>query len=170
MKNTTLFLLIILAAFSRLIPHIPNVTAITAMALLGGALFSNRLLALLAPLMALLISDLVLGFHSTLFFVYGAVALIAILASFGLKTNSSVTRLGAASLASTFLFFVITNFGFWMMESLYPKTAEGLVQAYVMALPFLGTQVVGDLFYTGLLFGAFELIRRLSPSWVAESV
>jgi hypothetical protein len=162
MKNTSLILgMILFAALSRLIPHTPNVTAITAMALLGGAYLSNRSQAVFVPLAALFLTDLIFGFHVTLLFVYGAVALIAWLAPNG---KPSWLKLGLSSLAASFLFFFITNFGFWWMGSLYEKSAAGLIQCYVMALPFLGTQVVGDLVYSIALFGAVQAVLTWNPS------
>lgn len=164
MRNFTLIMMVLAAAFSRLIPHVPNVTAVTAMALLGGAYLSHRSLAVIVPLAALFLSDLVLGFHGTMPFVYGSVALISLLSYQGFNGKSfGLGRLGIASLGSSSLFFLITNLGVWLVDGLYEKTAQGLVTCYVMALPFLGTQMLGDLFYSALLFGSVEALRRLQP-------
>ena len=163
MKTWTILMIILAAALSRLIPHVPNVTAVMALALFGGAYLSNRYLAVLVPVMALILSDLVLGFHSTMVFVYGATALVAFVSSLLLKGQVRPQRLAAFSVLSSLFFFAVTNFGVWMMDSLYPKTAAGLVQCYVMAIPFLGTQVLGDLFFTALLFGAFQLLTSWKP-------
>lgn len=160
--------MILAAAFSRLIPHVPNVTAVTAMALLGGAYLSNRSLAVIVPVAALFLSDLVLGFHDTVPFVYGSLALISLLSAWGVGKNWTGSRLALVSLLSSLLFFTITNFGVWMVGGLYEKSAQGLATCYVMALPFLGTQMIGDLFYTALLFGAVEGIRRLSPALISR--
>ncbi len=163
MKNIALLLgMILFAALSRLIPHVPNVTAITATALLAGAYLPNRTYAVFAPLAALWLSDLFLGFHSTLLFVYASVAVIALLAPHG-KPNW--LKLGLSSFAASLLFFVVTNFGVWLMDSFYPKTAVGLVDCYVMALPFFGTQVVGDLLYTLALFGTVQVLFAWKPEF-----
>ncbi len=165
MRNYTILTMVLAAAFSRLIPHVPNVTAVTAMALLAGTYLTHRGLAVLIPLAALVLSDLVLGFHSTVVFVYGAVALIALLSSsLNLKASFSPARLAATAVGSSLLFFLITNMGVWLVDGLYEKSMQGLVSCYVMATPFLGTQIVGDLFYAALLFGVVEMIRRLQPA------
>lgn len=158
------------AALTRLVPHVPNVTAVVAMALLGGAYLSNRSLALFVPIAALFLSDLVLGFHSTVLFVYGAVALIAALSFWSQSRGAtSISRLAMSSISASLLFFFITNFGVWMMDHWYEKSAAGLMKCYVMALPFLGTEMIGDLFYTALLFGGVELVRRLKPALLNET-
>lgn len=164
MKNLTLIALILIAAFSRWIPHAPNVTAITALALLGGAYIQPRALAAILPVAALWLSDLVLGFHSTMLFVYAATTVIALVASFGLKKSVTIERLAVGSVSASLFFFFVTNFGVWMMDTLYPKTAAGLIQCYVMAIPFLGQQVVGDLLYVAGLFGAFQILKALKPA------
>lgn len=166
MKNITLLLIILAAALTRLIPHAPNVTAITALALLGGAWISPRGLAVVLPVLALWISDLVLGFHSTMLFVYLATAIIALVATFGLKSAPSGGKLAIGSVCASLFFFVVTNFGVWMMDSLYPKTAAGLAECYIIALPFLGNQVLGDLFYTAVLFGSVQAIKMWKPQLI----
>lgn len=160
-------MLILAGAFSRLIPHVPNVTALSAVALLAGAALSRRSWAVVVPLAALLLSDFVLGFHNTMPYVYGALALVSLMSFAGLKKEGSVSIpvLGFATVGSSLLFFLITNFGIWMTAFYYEKSWQGLMNCYAMALPFLGTQVVGDLFYAGLLFGTVELIRRWNLAW-----
>ncbi len=165
MKQAVIISLILGGALSRLIPHVPNLTAVTAIALLGGAYLSQRWAAVLVPIAALWVSDLILGFHSTMLYVYSAVALIALASSFLLKDSAKLAKFGGLSVVASVFFFLVTNFGVWMNESLYPKTGAGLVSCYVMALPFLATQVVGDLFYTLLLVGAVQALRMWSPAF-----
>ncbi len=154
---------ILLAAASRLIPHPPNVTPIAAMALFGGAYFSNRAAAYLVPLAAMVLSDLALGFHPTMPFVYASFILIVLIGSRlrGRRTLSTVTL---SALASSVLFFLVTNFGVWVMGTLYPKTLAGLAAAYVAALPFFRNTVLGDLSYVAILFGGFALLERYLPA------
>lgn len=164
MKNIiTVLVLVLIAGVSRLIPHPWNFTAVGAMALFAGSRMSHKGLAFLAPFLCLLWTDAVLGFHSTMVYVYGAVALTVIL---GMWAQKSWLRVGAGALLSSMLFFVLTNFGVWFTQGLYPHTWEGLVQSYVMALPFFQYQVGGEIFYSVVIFGAYELIRNLQPSWV----
>lgn len=155
--------LIVLAAAMRLLPHPANFLPITAMALFAGARCANRTQALLLVAATMVVSDLILGFHSTMIFVYGSLLLTVLLGS-TLREKESVATVGASALASSLLFFVITNTGVWMVDGLYPHTAAGLVASFVAAIPFFENSLLADLFYTGLLFGAAELLnRRVAP-------
>lgn len=163
MKNiTTILVLVLIAGISRLIPHPWNFTAVGAMALFSGNRMPNKVIAFVAPLLSLLWTDAVLGFHMTMVYVYGAVALSVIL---GMWTQGSWIKLGVGTLASSLMFFILTNFGVWMTSGLYTKTFDGLVQCYVMAVPFFHYQIAGDIFYVGVLFGAYELVRSLQSNW-----
>ena len=155
--------MILVAAASRLIPHPPNVTSLTALALFGGAYFSDRRLAFLVPLTALFLSDLVLGFYHHMEVVYLSFALIVVIGLWLQKRRTALSIAGAA-LASSVLFFVLTNFGVWAFDALYPKTLEGLVACYVAAIPFFQNTLLGDLFYTAVLFGGFALLKRQVPA------
>jgi hypothetical protein len=151
------------AALSRLIPHPPNMTSMSAVALFGGAYFSDKRLAFAVPLAALLLSDLVLGFYQHMEVVYGSFALIVVIGVW-LQHHRSVPAVAGAALASSILFFVVTNFGVWAFDSFYPKTLAGLITCYVAAIPFFQNTLQGDLLYTLILFGGFALLeRRFSP-------
>jgi hypothetical protein len=153
---------ILLAAALRLVPHPPNFTPIGAMALFSGAYLGRRAIAFAAPLGALLLSDLVLGFYHGQATVYFSVALIAMLGMLALS-RVSVLRIGTAAVASSVLFFVITNFGVWLFTDFYPRTLAGLEACYVAAIPFFQNTVAGDLFYATLLFGGFRVAELLAP-------
>src|SRR6476660_2454667 len=116
---------IVFAAALRLVPHPPNFTPIGAMALFSGAYLGRRAIAFAAPLCALLLSDLVLGFHHGQATVYFSVALIVIIGMLALRRVSAL-RVGAAAMASSVLFFVITNFGMLLFSGLYPRQIAGL--------------------------------------------
>ncbi|MBI2443285.1 MAG: hypothetical protein HYV40_05260 [Candidatus Levybacteria bacterium] len=131
-KMLTPILIIISAVALRLLPHHPNVAPIAAMALFGGAYLDKRF-ALAIPLLALFVSDLFLGFHSTMPFV-------------------------------SVLFFLITNFGVWLMGTLYSRTLEGLLQSYIMGLPFFRNTLIGDFLYVGVLFGGYALFQMILGS------
>lgn len=155
-------LLVLAAVFSRLIPHPPNFTPIAATALFGGAYFNDKKLSFAIPLIALFLSDLILGLHTLLPVVYACFALI-VLIGFRLRENKSVTKVGIAAISSSVIFFIVTNFGVWLIGSYYSKTIEGLTACYVAAIPFFQNSLSGDLFYTGVLFGGFELVRKYTP-------
>ena len=154
---------ILAAAALRLVPHPPNFTPIGAMALFSGAYLGRRALAFAAPLAALLLSDLVLGFYPGMNFVYASVALTVVV-GWALSSRRSAPRVIGAALATSVLFFVLTNFGMWLFSGFYPATFEGLVACYVAAIPFFQNSIAGDLFYTALLFGGFALMQRAVPA------
>ena len=158
---------IVVAAALRLVPHPPNFTPIGAMALFSGAYLGRRPLAFAAPLGALLLSDLVLGFYHGQVTVYFSVALIVMIGMMAL-TRVSVLRVGAAAVASSVLFFVITNVGVWLFSGFYSRTLAGLEACFVAAIPFFQNTVAGDLFYAALLFGGFKVLELLMPRLRAE--
>jgi hypothetical protein len=150
------------AAALRLVPHPPNFAPIAGMALFSGAQLGRRPLAFVAPLGAMVLSDAVIGFHTGVPFVYASVALIVLLGSIALS-RVTVLRLAGAAIASSVLFFVVTNFGTWLLSGMYPLTASGLTACFVAAIPFFQNTVAGDLFYSGVLFGGFALLERALP-------
>ena len=166
--NTSRLLAILLAILSagalRLVPHPPNFTPIGAMALFSGAYLGRRgLIAFAAPLGAMLLSDTMIGFHSGLLFVYASIAAIVVIGWLALQRRSPL-RIGAAAVAGSVLFFIVTNFGTWAVSGMYPLTASGLAACYVAAIPFFQNTLAGDLFYSGLLFGGFALLERAVPA------
>ncbi len=152
--------LVLLAAVLRFIPHWPNFTPLAAMALFGGTYIKRKELAFLLPIAAMFVSDLFIGFHATMIWVY--VAFIAIVAlGFVLRRNVKVVNVVAMSLASSTLFFLVTNFGTWMTQMMpYPMNVAGLMQAYIAGLPFFLNGIMGDLFFCTVLFGSYYVISK----------
>jgi hypothetical protein len=150
------------AAFTRLIPHLPNFTAVGAMALFGGAYFSNKKLAFAIPLIAMFLTDLILGFHNTIIAVYIAFALMVVIGMTMIKKKKAGNIILAA-VTATVMFFIITNFAFWLTGIMYPMTGAGLVECYAAAIPFFGYNMAGNLFYAGVMFGLFELAKMKFP-------
>lgn len=156
--------LILSAVIARLaMSGIPNVSPITALALFSGAYLADRKLAILVPVVAMLIGDLVLGLHNIMFFVYGAFILVSLIGIF-ISTRVCGHVVIAASLVSSVLFFLVTNFGVWMVSGFYPMTFDGLIACYTAAIPFFQMTLMGDLFFVGIIFGAFMLLERLIPT------
>ncbi|MHC4120487.1 MAG: DUF6580 family putative transport protein [Planctomycetota bacterium] len=174
-RSLTLLGITLSAAAMRLVPHPPNVTPIGAMALFGGVYFASKRTAFLVPLLAMYLSDLAMGlfiydfgwFHGFMPFVYTSFVATVCL---GLLVRNRVTTLtvGGAALIGSVLFFVVTNFGVWLVSSLYPKTVAGLFGCYIAAIPFFRNMLVGNLFYTLVLFGGFALAQRYLPALRAE--
>ncbi len=156
----TIILLITIAVILRLIPHFPNFAPITAIALFAGAKLPKKF-ALIVPLAVMLISDYFLGgLHSTTLFVYTSF-LISGLLGFWIRNNGKLGNIVGTSLIASIQFFIITNFGVWLMDNMYPMTFSGLMQSYTMGIPFFRATLLGDLFYTGALFGSFALAKLI---------
>jgi hypothetical protein len=149
--------LLIIGILLRFLPHAPNFTPVAAIALFAGT-FLNRKHALIIPLLLMVTSDLFLGLHNTIIFTWGSFILITVL-GFVVKNKPSALRITSMSVISSLLFYLITNFGVWLM-GWYPHTTQGLVNCYVMALPFLRDFTFATVLYTTVLFGAYELIAR----------
>ncbi len=187
-RTMTVAGLIAVAALSRVIPHPPNFTPLTAAALFGGACLARRWQAFLVPLAALFLSDLVLGVATRLLHVYAGwlrypsgpfydgwwVIYLAMAAVVGvgllLRGRRSVLTVATAALAGSTLFFLVSNFAVWAAGGLYPRTAAGLGACFTSAIPFWVNEqwwqspLFGDLLYSSILFGAFALAERRVPA------
>jgi hypothetical protein len=167
--------LIVLAALTRLVPHPQNFAPITAMAVFGAIRYGDRRIAILAPLLALLVSDLVLeamhhygltsswGVYRGMWVTYATTALIVLMSHFARGTRSPATIAGT-TLAGSCVFFLLTNFAVWAGGSLYSQTAEGLSLCYTAAIPFFQNSLLGDFFYATVLFGAWALAEARFPA------
>ena len=151
-KNVFLVSLIFFAILSRFLPHPPNFTPIAAIALLSSNGFDNRWVVFLIPIVSLFISDLFIGLHATIPFIYISFILIALLGMYVKKINI------VSVLLSSTIFFLVSNFGVWLLY--YPISTEGLVQCYTLALPFFLNTVLGDLVYGALLIYPFYALQR----------
>lgn len=161
----------------RLVPHLPNFTPVTAMALFGGTHISKRF-ALVVPLLTLIISDYLLlyinpyknpmfifttihapseMFHATTLYVWGSVLLSGLIGLW-LRNHLNMYTLVGASLFCSVQFFLITNFGVWA-AGYSGEGLSGLLSSYIMGLPFFKWTILGDLFYTSVFFGVYELGR-----------
>jgi hypothetical protein len=147
------------AVVSRLIPHPWNLTSVAAVALFAGAYVKDRRLAFLVPLAALFLSDLVLGFYEGMPVVYLSFALI-VGVGLWLRTRRRPLAIAGATLASSVLFFGLSNLGVWAFGDLYPRTGAGLVACFTAALPFFRGTLEGDALYSLILFGGFALLER----------
>lgn len=148
------------AALARLIPHPPNFTPVGAMALFGGACLADRRLALLVPLAAIFLSDLVIGLHVLIPVVYGSFAVNVLLGRW-LRSRRTLVNTAAVALAGAVQFFVVTNFACWLLW--YPHTAEGFAACYVAAIPFFQNTLMGDAVFATALFGGLAVAERGFP-------
>ncbi|MBU1298090.1 MAG: hypothetical protein KKF20_01155 [Bacteroidetes bacterium] len=158
-----IFILILLAALSRLLPHPPNVAPITALALFGGVYLDKKHI-FVVPIAAMLISDYFLGFHSEMIWVYASFSAIGLIGLW-LRNHQGILTTVGATLVGSILFFVVTNFGVWLSPFfMYSRDLSGLIQCYLAAIPFFKNTLLGDIFYVGMIFGVFELAKRFIPS------
>jgi hypothetical protein len=171
-----LTLMILTAALSRIIPHAWNFAPIGAIALFGAAYFSNRIIAFVIPLASMWLSDVVLnntvyansGNGVWLFphhFPWNYLGFLLIIpVGLLLLKKVKTTSVTGTSLIAAIVFFLVSNFGIWLGNSLYKQTFSGLMNCYAVAIPFFWNTLAGDLFYAALLFGVFELAQRRFPS------
>jgi len=145
-------------------PHPPNFAPIAAMALFGGAYFNKKSFAFAIPLIALFLTDLIIGIYSYAWIVYLSFTLIVVLGIVMLK-KVSVKNVVITSLTASVSFFAITNFGVWALGTLYPKTPAGLMASYIAAIPFFQNALIGDLFFVGVMFGVYELVKHKVPAF-----
>jgi hypothetical protein len=146
---------------ARLLPHAPGVWPFAASALFAGRVLRIQALAVVVPLAAVLLSNVALAgddWRITLV-VCVAITLPAFAGMLARRWQGAIPVI-AAMLSCSLIFFVTTNFAVWAFGSLYPHSWQGLVQCFVAALPFLDKTVLGDLFWTAVLFGGAWLVQR----------
>lgn len=146
---------------ARLLPHAPGVWPFAASALFAGRVLRTPALAVIVPLAAVLLSNVALAgddWRITLV-VCAAITLPAFAGILARRWQGAIPVI-AAMLSCSLIFFVTTNFAVWAFGSLYPLTWQGLIQCYVAALPFLDKTVLGDLFWTAVLFGGSWLVQH----------
>ncbi len=169
------FALIAVAAISRIVPHWPNFTAVGATCLLVGAKFKRKSLALLVPMIAVLLSDLLLnntvysqyyeGFTiltTGVAWIIGGFMMTAIAGQLiiGRSSKPGSVRLVLAALVGSVVFFLLSNFGIWLGSPMFPQTAEGLATCYVAGLPFVLSSFAGNLVFLAVLLPAYEWYER----------
>ena len=144
--------LILILAFARLIPHPPNFTPIIAVAIISGYFFKNINLSLLTLLIAMLISDLFIGFYGNVIFVYASLLLITFIFH-KISNKINFINLFIYGFAGSLIFFVVSNFGVWALGSPgvfnipYDKTLNGLIECYILAIPFFGNTFLSTLIF-----------------------
>ncbi len=175
LRFATIVLMILVAVFSRLIPHPPNFAPIGAIALFGGAYFANRFFSFFIPLFAIWLSDLVINntiyakyyngftwFHSGFYWTYGAIALTVIIGFF-ISKKIKISTIFLSATAASILFFLISNFSCWPGNPLYAQNFNGLLNCYAAGIPFFNGTLMGNIFYSALLFAAFEWSQQKFP-------
>lgn len=157
-KWALLLLVVFVVAFTRLLPHPPNFTPVLAIAIFCGALFPGRVWAYLVPAGAMIVSDYFIGFHDLSVIVYLSMMPAVFAGSLlsqtkpvgGERTFFGLKWLGIG-VSADLLFFILSNLGVWWFSGFYARTWDGLLECYVVALPFLKNQLLGTATFLGLL-------------------
>ncbi|OGG28525.1 hypothetical protein A3A64_00960 [Candidatus Gottesmanbacteria bacterium RIFCSPLOWO2_01_FULL_48_11] len=161
-------ILIFLGVLSRVVPHPANVTAVGGLAIFSGARLEFKK-AIVVTLVTMFLSDIILGFHSVMWATYGSLGLAVMLGRF-LQKRSSIKQIVTLTFVSSLLFYLITNFAVWAIPgSMYPKTLSGLLQSYIMALPFFRNSLLGDMGYSFIFFGAYEFVKMYKNIFVKKT-
>lgn len=174
-KNTIIIaaILIALGVIARVVPHEANFAPIAAMALFG-AVYLRPKYALIVPLVALIASDMVLGFDSVAsrLSVYGAFVVIGLI-GLAIRRHKTLATVVGGTIAGSVVFYLVTNLVWIYPPVMYSHDLAGQLASYYNALPFFRATLLGDLFYVGLLFGSYEFVtylaRRKNVSAIQES-
>ena len=142
-------------AVSRFIPHPPNFTSLIALSFYIPVLLGSRFLIVL--LFSFVITDLVIGFHSTMFFTWGSVILISAITRY---FNKNILMRLSGALVGAVIFYVITNFGVWLIGG-YGYTFQGLLTSYILAIPFFGYTVMSTLCSSVLIETVYHFSRKI---------
>lgn len=165
--------IVALAAFSRVIPHTLNFSPLAAVGLFGAAHFAKRWQAFIIPIAATWFSDLFLNnviytkyypsftwFYEGFYWQYGSYLLIVGLGLLLYKQRISVLNVAGGAVASGLIFFLISNFGVWAGSTVYPQNTAGLMACYAAGLPFYKATFMGDVLFSGVLFGGYYLLQK----------
>ena len=145
--------LILILSFSRLIPHPPNFTPIIAVAIISSYFFKNIYLSCATLLISMLLADAFIGFYSNMFFVYFSLLLILFIFH-RISEKMNFKNLFICGFIASLIFFIISNFGVWVLGSPgvldlpYEKNLNGLVECYILAIPFFGNTFLSTLIFS----------------------
>jgi hypothetical protein len=151
--------MVFLGALARLLPHPWNFTPMMAIGLFAGYQDRKASTGILVTLLALALSDAVMGFYPGFWYVYAA-TLVPVLLGWKIRNRSGAGAIVAAALASSLSFFLITNFMFWAASGWYPHTLAGLSASYLAGIPFYQNQLLGDALYSAAIFGGYAALSR----------
>ena len=107
----------------------------------------------------MVVTDLIIGLHGVVLYTWGAFIVIGYMGMF-LRERRTVPVIFTATVFSALIFFVISNLGVWI--AWYPHTWEGFTTCYIKAVPFLRNTLTANLIFSFVLFGSYELARKLA--------
>jgi hypothetical protein len=169
-RTVVLILMIVAAAAMRLVSYkyqtvLSNFTPVGAIALFGGAYFTDKWKAYVVVLFTLYVSDIAIDYlytsklvlwSNTSLWVYICFAIMVYIGS--LIKKASFVNVFLASSVSIILHWLIIDLP-WLYGTLYPHNLTGYGQSLIAAIPFEKNMVLGDLLFCTLLFGGFELAK-----------
>ena len=172
LQTGVLSIIILLAAFTRIMPHPPNFSPMAAIGLFGAAHFAKKWQAFFIPLIGIWISDLVINnyvysssssnfvwFYSGFYWQYISYILIIFAGLFIFNRGISLTKMFGGMISSSGIFFLISNFGVWAGGTMYPKNFGGLITCYTAGVPFIHNTIISDVLFTTVLFGTYYLLQ-----------
>ena len=139
--------LILILALSRLIPHPDNFTPIIALAIMSSYFFRSVNFSYTIMLFSMLLADFFIGFYSHMLFVYLSLFLI-VLIFFKISKKINYKNLFIFSFFGSVIFFLISNFGVWLVGNLYERNINGLIECYFMAIPFFKNTITSTLIFS----------------------
>ena len=161
-RNMAIIATVVAGIATRLFPETLNLTAVGAVCLFSGVYIKRRSLAILLPLAAYFVSDLIVNaryadefrwsFSLDVYLLFG----LTVLLGAAIRERATVLRVGSMATLSAALFYVISNFIVWMSGQLYPVTAAGMAECYIAAIPFAWSMLLGNLLYSAVIFGAWH--------------
>ncbi len=167
-------------AFLRIIPHIYNFSPVIALAIFGAIHFRKKIYSYSIVIFSIMLSDIIInGFiydldNSFLFFYEGFYwqyisYFVIILLSFSFKGKKiGLKNITYLCLSSSLIFFVISNFGFWLTSGMYSYTFPGLIECYIKAIPFYQGTLLGTFFYTPIFFGLYYFLQKNNSTFRAK--
>ena len=172
LQTGVLSIIILLAAFTRIMPHPPNFSPMAAIGLFGAAHFAKKWQAFFIPLIGIWVSDLVINnyvysssssnfvwFYSGFYWQYMSYILIIFAGLFIFNRGISLTKMFGGMISSSGIFFLVSNFGVWTGGTMYPKNFGGLITCYAAGVPFIHNTIISDVLFTTVLFGTYYLLQ-----------
>ena len=142
-------------AASRFIPHPPNFTSLIALSFYVPALFGTRFIP--AVILSFALTDLIIGFHSAMIFTWGSVLLIGFLTTY---FSRGITKRISGALLGALVFFIVTNFGVWIISGYYEISLAGLINCYILAIPFFHNSILATIFFSILIECSLKLKEK----------
>ena len=160
MKNKLFYLIFfsLVLALSRIIPHPPNFTPILASSIMGPLLIKDRFFGAAIPIFAMFISDIIIGFHPYQFVIYLTILSISLIS----PMKKKYLLLSLVAILASFWFFLTTNFAVWIIWDFYPKTYEGLIYCYTLALPFFKNTLISTVFFTLIITAMSNNLQKIN--------